>query len=133
MPVFADRGMILQVVYNLINNAINYTGKDLSVTVRQSVHDGKVRIEVRDTGAGIPADEIPLIWDRYYKVDKVHRIARIGTGLGLSIAKEILEVHNAAYGVDSEVGHGSSFWFELPVSAPPEETERPTNETGGTV
>ena len=133
VPVFADRGMILQVVYNLINNAINYTGKDLSVTVRQSVHDGKVRIEVRDTGAGIPADEIPLIWDRYYKVDKVHRIARIGTGLGLSIAKEILEVHNAAYGVDSEVGHGSSFWFELPVSAPPEETERPTNETGGTV
>lgn len=119
VPVFADRGMILQVIYNLINNAINYTGDDLSVTVCQIVKGGTVRIEVRDTGAGIPADEIPLIWDRYYKVDKVHRIARIGTGLGLSIAKGILEVHNAAYGVDSEVGKGSCFWFELPVSAPP--------------
>ena len=131
VPVFADRGMILQVVYNLINNAINYTGEDLSVTVRQTTLDGKVRIEVRDTGAGIPADEIPLIWDRYYKVDKVHRIARIGTGLGLSIAKEILEVHNANYGVDSEVGHGSSFWFELPISAPPEESGSQLTKSGG--
>lgn len=122
VPVFADRGMILQVVYNLINNAVNYTGADLSVTVRQKVSGGKVRIEVCDTGAGIPADELPLIWDRYYKVDKVHRIARIGTGLGLSIAKEILEVHNAVYGVESEIGHGSVFWFELPVSEPPEDT-----------
>lgn len=122
VPVFADRGMLLQVVYNLINNAINYTGADLSVTVRQQVRGETVRIEVCDTGAGIPANELPLIWDRYYKVDKVHRIARIGTGLGLSIAKEILEVHNAAYGVESEVGHGSVFWFELPVSAPPEDT-----------
>lgn len=120
VPVFADRGMILQVIYNLINNAINYTGEDLSVTVCQIVNGETVRIEVRDTGAGIPAEEIPLIWDRYYKVDKVHRIARIGTGLGLSIAKGILEVHNAAYGVESEVGKGSCFWFELPVSAPPE-------------
>lgn len=122
VPVFADRGMILQVVYNLINNAINYTGADLSVTVSLTVTDRCVRFAVRDTGAGIPAEELPLIWDRYYKVDKVHRIARIGTGLGLSIAKEILEVHNAAYGVESEVGHGSCFWFELPISEPPEET-----------
>ena len=120
VPVFADRGMILQVVYNLINNAINYTGADLSVTVRQKVNGGRVRIEVCDTGSGIAKEEIPLIWDRYYKVDKVHRIARIGTGLGLSIAKEILTVHDAAYGVESEVGHGSVFWFELPVSTPPE-------------
>lgn len=120
VPVFADRGMILQVVYNLINNAINYTGEDLTVTVRQKTDGGKVRIEVCDTGAGIAKDEIPLIWNRYYKVDKVHRIARVGSGLGLSIAKEILEVHNAVYGVESELGHGSVFWFELPVSAPPE-------------
>lgn len=120
VPVFADRGMILQVVYNLVNNAINYTGADLSVTVRQKIVGETVRIEVCDTGAGIPKSEIPLIWDRYYKVDKVHRIARVGTGLGLSIAKEILEVHDAAYGVESEVGNGSIFWFELPISAPPE-------------
>ncbi len=131
VPVFADRGMLLQVVYNLINNAINYTGEDLSVTVRQKVNGEKVRIEVCDTGAGIPADELPLIWDRYYKVDKVHRIARIGTGLGLSIAKEILEVHNAAYGVESEIGHGSVFWFELPISAPPEDSQQTESGENG--
>jgi len=93
--VFADRGMILQVIYNLISNAINYTGADLSVTVLQSVCDGKVRISVQDTGEGIPEDQLPHIWDRYYKVDRVHRMAKIGTGLGLSIVKGALTAHNA--------------------------------------
>ena len=111
--VFADRGMILQVLYNLINNAINYTGEDLSVTVKQSIRAGRVRISVTDTGEGIAEDEIAQIWDRYYKVDKVHRRAMIGTGLGLSIVKGVLELHNAAYGVESKKGCGSTFWFEL--------------------
>ena len=113
--VFADRGMILQVLYNLINNAINYTGDDLSVVVQQFVSDGRVRISITDTGQGIEPDEIPQIWDRYYKVDKVHRRAMIGTGLGLSIVKGVLELHNATYGVESEVGKGSTFWFELDI------------------
>ena len=113
--VFADRSMILQVLYNLINNAINYTGEDLSVTVQQSVRDGRVRVSVTDTGQGIEEEQIPQIWDRYYKVDKVHRRAMIGTGLGLSIVKGVLELHNAAYGVESEVGNGSTFWFELDI------------------
>ena len=113
--VSADRGMILQVVYNLINNALNYTGEDRSVTVRQSFHAQNVRISVTDTGDGIEPDQIPLIWDRYYKVDKVHRRAMIGTGLGLSIVKEVLELHSARYGVESTPGLGSTFWFELPA------------------
>ena len=113
--VFADRSMILQVLYNLINNAINYTGEDLCVTVKQSIHQGRVRIGVTDTGEGIAKDEIPQIWDRYYKVDKVHRRAMIGTGLGLSIVKGVLELHNAAYGVESQIGCGSTFWFELDI------------------
>lgn len=117
--VAADRGMLLQVVYNLINNAINYTGEDKLVTVRQTVTDGKVRISVTDTGEGIAPDQMPLIWDRYYKVDKVHRRATIGTGLGLSIVKGILELHHAAYGVNSTIGVGSTFWFELPLITPP--------------
>ena len=116
--VFADRGMLLQVLYNLINNAINYTGEDLFVTVRQTIHENRVRISVTDTGHGIEPDQIPQIWDRYYKVDKVHRRAMIGTGLGLSIVKEVLELHNAAYGVESQVGCGSTFWFELDIIAP---------------
>lgn len=123
VPVFADRGMILQAVYNLVNNAINYTGEDLCVTVKQSIMGDRVRISVKDTGEGIPEDQLALIWDRYYKVDKVHRIAKVGTGLGLSIVKGVLEVHNAAYGVESKLGEGSVFWFELPISAPPETFE----------
>lgn len=115
--VEADRGMILQVVYNLINNAINYTGADLSVFVKQEIHDGKVRISVIDTGAGIAEGDLTMIWDRYYKVDKVHRRAMVGTGLGLSIVKEILELHHASYGVASTIGVGSTFWFELKIAA----------------
>lgn len=116
--VCADRGMILQVVYNLINNAINYTGEDKYVFVKQEKRGDTVRISVIDTGAGIEGDKIPLIWDRYYKIDKVHKRAKVGTGLGLSIVKEILELHNTTYGVESTIGKGSTFWFELPcVSA----------------
>ena len=113
--VHADRLKISQVVYNLVNNAINYAGADKTVSLRQTVENGLVRIEIRDTGEGIPADKLPYIWDRYYKVDKEHRRAQVGTGLGLSIVKNILDLHGGRYGVASEVGQGSTFWFELPV------------------
>jgi signal transduction histidine kinase len=116
--VMADSVMILQVVYNLINNAVNYTGEDKRVWVRQSVSGGVVRISVTDTGEGISKEDITKIWDRYYKVDKVHKRATVGTGLGLSIVKGILETHNAVYGVESTLGHGSTFWFELNVFDP---------------
>ena len=115
--VNADRTMLLQVIYNLVNNAINYTGEDGTVTITQSVFDGKVRISVADTGVGIAPEDLPYIWDRYYKVDKVHKRAVVGTGLGLSIVKGILESHGAAYGVDSTPGIGSTFWFELDATA----------------
>lgn len=111
--VKADRGMILQVVYNLINNAINYTGEDKYVRVLQEVRANKVRISVTDTGEGISAEDLAQIWNRYYRVDKVHKRAAIGTGLGLSIVKEILEAHSAAFGVESAIGSGTTFWFEI--------------------
>lgn len=114
--VIADSTMILQVVYNLINNAINYTGEDKRVSVHQTLNGDSVRISVTDTGEGIAEDDIAFIWDRYYKVDKVHRRATVGTGLGLSIVKQILEIHSATYGVTSIPGKGSTFWFELKTS-----------------
>ena len=117
--VEADRTRISQVVYNLINNAIHYTGKTLDVQLRQTVADGQVRIDVIDSGEGIPADKLALVWDRYYKLDKVHKRSAVGTGLGLSIVRSVLELHHAEYGVESEVGKGSDFWFRLPVIPTP--------------
>lgn len=121
--VFADQTMILQVVYNFINNAINYTGEDKYIKVTQEILENKVRISVIDTGEGILKEDIPYIWDRYYKVDKVHRRATVGTGLGLSIAKDVLEIHNATYGVESKLKEGSTFWFELDLVDLPDDNE----------
>lgn len=109
----ADELRISQVIYNLVNNAVNHAGEDKTVLITQTVKGGKVRIEVTDHGEGIPADKLPYIWDRYYKVDKEHKRGVIGSGLGLSIVKSILDAHNARYGVRSTVGKGSSFWFEM--------------------
>lgn len=124
VEILADRRMILQVIYNLINNAINYTGEDRRVTVRQEICGDCVRISVIDTGEGIPQDQLAMIWDRYYRVDKVHKRATVGTGLGLSIVKGILEIHRARYGVMSTLGKGSIFWFEMPVYLPDKNISR---------
>lgn len=114
--VIADTTMILQVIYNLINNAINYTGENKYVSVVQTVNKDSVRISITDSGEGISQEDIPFIWNRYYRIDRVHKRAAVGTGLGLSIVKEILEIHNATYGVTSSVGKGTTFWFELKTS-----------------
>ena len=111
--VNADEKRISQVIYNLIINAINYSGDDKRVTVREILTDSCVRIEVIDNGEGIAREDLPYIWDRYYRVDKTHKRAKLGTGLGLSIVKTVLEGHGAVYGVDSTIGVGSTFWFEL--------------------
>jgi signal transduction histidine kinase len=111
--VRADEIKISQVVYNLINNAVNYAGEDKTVIVTQRVVPGRVRLEVTDHGKGIAQEELPYIWDRYYKVDKTHKRAVIGTGLGLSIVKSVLDMHGADYGVTSQEGVGSTFWFEI--------------------
>ena len=111
--VYADQLKISQVIYNLVNNAVNYCGESKEITVRQTCYDNRVRIEVIDNGPGIPPEKLKNIWDRYYKVDKSHQSAKIGTGLGLSIVKTVLKLHKAQYGVFSKVGKGTVFWFEL--------------------
>ena len=110
--VSADPARIEQVLYNLINNAFTHTGQGGTITVSSYESRGKVRIEIKDTGGGIAKEDLPHIWDRYYKVEN-HGAASVGTGLGLAIVKTILEAHKAAYGVDSTKGVMTTFWFEL--------------------
>lgn len=114
----ADVTKLEQVVYNLINNAVTYTGDDNTVIVRLYRRaPGLIRFEVTDHGDGIAPEYLPYIWDRYYKVserNKTHKRAKMGSGIGLSIVKNVLEQHGFKYGADSEVGKGSTFWFEAP-------------------
>lgn len=111
--VYADIKKIEQVIYNLIGNAINYTGTDKKVVITIKELEEQIRIEIKDTGNGIKEEEIHKIWDKYYKSNKKHKRNAYGTGLGLSIVKQILEYHHALYGVQSELGVGTTFYFEL--------------------
>jgi len=114
VKICADAIKMTQVIYNLVNNAINYTGEDKTVIIRQRMKENEyVRIEVVDHGEGIEESYLPYIWERYYKVDKYHARAKIGTGLGLSIVKKILDDQNCQYGVETTLGAGTTFWFEI--------------------
>lgn len=111
--IFADKKKMEQVIYNLINNAINYTGKDKKVYIKMLKIKNGIRVEVIDTGKGIDDKDIRYIWDKYYKVDKKYKRVSYGTGLGLSIVKNILLLHNFNYGVNSKKGSGTKFYFEV--------------------
>ena len=111
--VDADETKISRTFYNLLINAINYSGESRIITVVQTLKDNLVRISVTDNGEGIAKEDMPLIWDRYYKSSKEHKRAVTGTGLGLSIVKKIIELHHGNYGVGSDLGKGSTFWFEI--------------------
>lgn len=109
----ADKKKLSQVIYNLINNAINYTGSDNTVTIKITNKEN-ILVEIADTGKGIKKEDIPYIWDKYYKNKKKHKRNLIGTGLGLSIVKNILESHQYEYGVTSKEDVGSTFYFKIP-------------------
>ena len=110
-----DLPRLEQVFYNLINNAFNHTKEGGRITLAAARNGDTVRFSVTDTGSGIAKDDLPRIFDRYYKGEAgVRKI--VGTGLGLAIVKSILEGHRALYGVDSAVGVGTTFWFDLPAA-----------------
>ncbi len=110
--ILCDGAKMERVVCNLIHNAINYTGEDKNIYVSQINTEDGVRIEVRDTGAGIDQKDINRIFDQYYRSENHKREVK-GTGLGLSIVKEILKLHGFHYGVYSRLGEGSVFWFQM--------------------
>ncbi len=110
----ADQEKIEQVVYNLVGNAVNYTGEDKKIVVGLKRTEQGLRFTVTDTGKGIPPEEIKTIWDRYYRSAETHKRPIKGTGLGLSIVKTILLKHGFDFGVESEVGKGSTFYVVFP-------------------
>lgn len=119
--VNADVGKIQQVLYNLLDNAIKFSHYDSVIKIEATEKHNKVFISVKDSGIGIPKDDLKLIWDRFYKSDLSRGKDKKGTGLGLSITKEIINSHGEHINVISTEGVGSEFIFSLPVADVTEE------------
>jgi len=111
-----DSRRIGEVLHNLLENAVAHTAKEGSITVAAKQWDNWVEVSVTDTGKGIPAEDLPNIFERFYRVDKSRARATGGSGLGLTIAKRLVEAHGGKIEVQSEPGKGSRFSFTVPVS-----------------
>lgn len=113
LMISADKKKLEQVIYNLLNNALNYTGSDKKVIIKVVEDDKSYTVMVIDSGKGINKKEIDHIFDRYYRSKKKHKRYVYGTGLGLSIVKNILLLHNYPYGVKSTKNKGTTFYFKI--------------------
>ena len=113
LMIDADKKKIEQLIYNLLNNALNYTGEDKKVIIKIVEDDKDYTIMIIDSGKGIDKKEIDHIFDRYYRSKKNHKRYVYGTGLGLSIVKNILLLHNYEYGVTSKKNKGTTFYFKI--------------------
>ncbi len=114
-PVYADIGLIERALCNLIDNALQYTPENGIVEVEVFRNAQNVRVTVKDTGYGIPAEEIPFVFERFYRVEKSRTRAAGGTGLGLAIAKKILDLHQKTIFIKSVLNQGTTLWFDLNV------------------
>lgn len=123
MYVNADMGKIQQVLYNLIDNAIKFSHHNSVIKIETSIKKNKLFVSVKDSGIGIPKDDLKLIWDRFYKSDLSRGKDKKGTGLGLSIVKEIIKAHGENINVISTEGVGTEFIFSLPPSKKNEEED----------
>ena len=113
VEVHADRNRLEQVVVNLISNAIKYSPDADKVIISIEKVDDGIKVAIKDFGIGIPKDKLPLIFDRFYRVDEdSQRYA--GLGLGLYISAEIIRQHGGHIDIDSVIGQGSTFWFIIP-------------------
>lgn len=115
LTVMIDRDHLLQAVAALTTNVLRHTDESTPLVLRATPSSGRARIEVIDAGPGIPAEELPRIFDRFHRIDSARSRASGGTGLGLAIVASIVTSNGGTYGVVSEVGRGSTFWFELPL------------------
>jgi len=113
-PLNVDVNYIDQVISNLIDNAIKYTPSGGKVEVKVEDTEKAVKVSVKDTGIGIAKEDLPRIFERFYRGEKSRNLSLGGIGLGLSIVKHIVEAHGGKVGVESEIGKGSTFYFTLP-------------------
>ncbi|WP_169085245.1 two-component system histidine kinase PnpS [Paenibacillus sp. PL91] len=114
--VEADEDRLRQIIMNLLSNGINYTPEGGRVSLKvEGLGDDHIRIQITDSGIGIPKKDLPRIFERFYRVDKARSRSSGGTGLGLSIVKHLVELHKGTISVSSSVGVGSTFTIELPV------------------
>ena len=114
-----------------MGNALNYTGESKTVKITAKGNGEKVRVTVRDYGSGIAPEELDKVWERYYRANQNRRNV-VGSGLGLSIVKSVLTAHNAEFGVSSNLGEGTEFWFELKaVCADLPESKNEQEKSGG--
>ena len=114
--LYVDRLRMEQVLTNLVENAVRHTPSGGSVTVAASRMGDLVRVEVTDTGVGIPPDALPHVFDRLYRADASRERTTGGSGLGLTIARQLVEAHGGAIWAESEEGSGSRFGFDLPIT-----------------
>jgi signal transduction histidine kinase len=115
-PVNIDNHRIKQVLYNLLDNAVAHTPRDGKITVTAREHAQMIYVSVVDTGEGILPADLPMIFERFYRVDKSRTRATGGSGLGLTIAKRLVEAHGGTIKAESQAGQGSVFTFSLPVA-----------------
>ena len=115
--VTGDRDRLIQVVSNLVNNAVKYSPDGGTVTISSRAEGAFALLTVSDTGLGIPPDEIAHVFERFRRVRSGAAQAIAGTGLGLTIVKQIVEMHGGKIWVESAVGHGSAFHFTVPLAA----------------
>jgi len=115
VAVTGDEDLLGQVWLNLIHNSIKFTPDGGSVGISLARRAGAVEFRIADTGIGIPDEDQPLIFERFYKADKSRQLSLEGSGLGLAIAKKIVELHHGTLAVESKVGSGATFLVSLPV------------------
>jgi signal transduction histidine kinase len=111
--ISADYDRLNQVLSNLISNALRHTSKDGTISLITESTEDKIQITVKDTGEGISAEDLPFIFDRFWRGDK-SRTGRINSGLGLAIARQLIQAHSGEINVESEIGKGTNFIIELP-------------------